>query len=60
MRLALELVAVSPVLVLSDSQAALSSVRNAAAYGSARSAALRSVVDMVGEWVSAGVLIRFA
>ena len=31
MRLALELVAVSPVLVLSDSQAAIASVRNAAA-----------------------------
>ena len=60
MRLALESVAVSPVLVLSDSRAAIASVRNAATYGSARSADLRAVVDMVGEWVSAGVPIQFA
>ena len=60
MRLALEAVPVSPVLVLSDSQAAIASVQNAAACGSARSADLRAVVDMVGEWASAGVPIRFA
>ena len=58
-RLALESVAVSPVLVLSDSQAAIASVRNAAACGSARTADLRVVVDLVGEWESAGVPIRF-
>ena len=60
MRLALESVPVSPVLVLSDSQAAIASVRNAAICGSARSEDLRAVVDMVGEWGSAGVPIRFA
>ena len=60
MQLALESVAVSPVLVLSDSQAAIASVRNAVACGSARSADLRVVVDMIGEWDSAEVPIRFA
>ena len=60
MRLALESVAVFPFLVLSDSQAAIASVRNAAACGSARTADLRTVVDMVGEWASTGVSIRFA
>ena len=55
MRLELESVPVSPVLVLSDSQAAIASVQNAAACGSARSADLRAVVDMVGEWGSAGL-----
>ena len=60
MRSALESVAVSPVLVLSDSQAAIASVRNAAACGSARSADLRSVVDMVRDWTSARVPICFA
>ena len=60
MRLALESVAVSPVLVLSDSQAAIASVRNMAACGSARLADFWAVVDMVGEWDSARVPIRFA
>ena len=59
-RLSLESVAISPVLVVSDSQAAIASVRSAAACGTARSADLRAVVDMTGEWVSAGVPIRFA
>ena len=58
--MALDSVAVSQVLVLSDSQVAIASVRNAAACGSARTADLRAVVDMVGEWDSAGVPIRFA
>ena len=49
MRLALESVRVSPVLVLSDSQAAIASVQNAAACGSARSADFRAVVDVVVE-----------
>ena len=48
MRLALDSVAVSPVLVLSDSQAAIAAVRNAAACGSARTADLGAVVDIVG------------
>ena len=48
MRLALELAVVSPILVLWDSQAAIASVRNAAACRSARTADLRAVVDMVG------------
>ena len=60
MRVLLESVAVSPVLVLSDSQVAIALVRNAAACSSARSADLRSVVNMVGEWTSAGVSIWFA
>ena len=60
MRLALELVPVSPVLVLCDSQVAIASVRNVAAGGMARSADLRAVVDMIGDWVSAGVPIRFS
>lgn len=60
MRLVLDSVAVSPVLVLSDSQAAIASVRSAAAVGSARTADLRAVVDMVGEWTSAKVPIQFA
>ena len=49
MRRALESVTVSPVLVVSDSQAAIASVRNAVACGSARTADLRAVVDMVGD-----------
>ena len=57
MHLALQSVAVSPVLVLSDSQVAIASVRNAAACGSAQSADLRAVVDAVGDWASAGVPI---
>ena len=59
-RLALHSVVVSPVLVLSDSQAAIASVRNAASYGSARTADLRAVVDLVGIWGSAGVHLWFA
>ena len=60
MRLALDSVAVSPVMVLSDSQAAIASVRGAAACGSARTADLWAVVDMVGVWASADIPIRFA
>ena len=60
MRLALESIAVASVLVLSDSQSVIASIRNAAARGSARSADLRAVVDMVGEWTCARVPIRFA
>ena len=60
MRLALESVAVSPMLVLSDSRVAITSVRNTAACGSAWTADLQAVVHMIGEWDSAGVPIRFA
>ena len=58
--LALDLVTVCPVLVLSDSQAAIASVWNAAVCGSARSVDLRAVVNMVREWTSAVVPIRFS
>ena len=60
MCLGLKSVAISPVLVLSDSQVAIASVRNSAACGSARSAHLRAVVNLVGEWTSAVVPIQFA
>ena len=53
MSLTLESMAVSPVLVLSDSQVAIALARSAAPCGSARTADLRPVVDMVGEWASA-------
>ena len=52
--------AVSPVLVFSESQAAIASVRNEVACRSARTADLQAVVNSVGESVSAGVLIWFA
>ena len=60
MWLALESMAVSRILVLSDSQAAIASVWNVATCGSARTADLRAVVDMIEEWDSAGVPIQFA
>ena len=60
MQLVLDSVAVTPVLVLSDSQAGIASVRNAAACGSSRTADLRAVLNLVGQWASAGVPIRFA
>ena len=59
-RLALKSVPVCPVLVLSDSKAAIASVRNAAACGSARTADLWAVADLVGNWASARVPIWFA
>ena len=45
MRLALESLPVAPLLVLSDSQAALAAVRNAALAGVARTADMRRLVD---------------
>ena len=57
--LALDSVAISPVLVLSDSQVAIASVRNVATCGTARTADLRAVVDIMGDWYSAGVPIQF-
>lgn len=59
MRLALESLPVSPLLVLSDSKAAIVSVRNAVACGHARSAVLKVVVDLAGEWASVEVELRF-
>ena len=59
MRLALESLPVTPLLVLSDSKAALAAVRNAASAGMARTADLRRVVNLVGEWALAGAELRF-
>ena len=59
MRLALESLPVAPLLVLSDSKAALAAVRNAASAGVARTADLRRVVNLVGVWALAGVELRF-
>ena len=49
MRLALESLPVAPLLVLSDSEAALAAVRNAPSPGRARTADLKRVVDLVWE-----------
>ena len=59
MRLALESLSVAPLLGLSDSQAAIAAVRNAAECGHARTVDLRAVVNLAGEWGSAGVDLRF-
>ena len=59
MRLALESLPVAPLLVLSDSKAALAAVRNAASMGVARTADLRRVVNLVGEWALAGAELHF-
>ena len=59
MRLALESLPMVPLLVLSDSRAALAAVRSAASTGVARTADLRRVVDLVGEWALEGVSLRF-
>ena len=58
--LVLESVTVSLILVLSDSQAVIASVRSAAPCGLARTGDLRAVVDLVGTCTSAVVPIRFA
>ena len=55
--LALESVAVSPVLVFADSQMVIASVRSAAACRLVRIVDLDAMVDLVGELVSAGVPI---
>ena len=49
MRMALESLPVAPMLLLSDSQAAILAVCNAAAGGWARTADLKAVVDAIGE-----------
>ena len=48
LRLALKCLPVAPLLVLTDSKAALAAVRNAASAGIACTADLRFVVDLVG------------
>ena len=60
MRLALESLPVSPVLLLSDSQAAFSVVCNAVTCGWARTADLKAVVDIIGEWDNRGVPVHLA
>ena len=60
MRLALESLPVVPVLLLSDSQAAIWAVCNAAAGGWARTADLRAVVDAIREWDNRGVPLHLA
>ena len=59
MQLVLEAQPVAPLLVLSDSRAALAAVKNAAGVGKARTADLRAVVDLVGTLDEAGVELRF-
>ena len=49
----------APLVVLSDSKAALAVVKNTASVEKARTADLRAVVDMVGTWAEAGVELRF-
>ena len=49
MRLALESLPVAPLLVLSDSRAAMAAVQNAALAGKARTGDLRRLIDMIGE-----------
>ena len=60
MSFALESLLVAPVLLLSDSQAAISAVCNAAASGWARTADLKAVVDVIEEWDKRGVPLRLA
>ena len=59
MKLALESLTAAPFLILSDSQAAIAAVRNAAECGHAGTADLRAVVNMVDEWASAGMDLHF-
>ena len=59
MRLTLESLKLAPLLVLSDSRAAIAAVKNAAECGHARTADLREVVNLAGEWASAGMDLRF-
>lgn len=59
MQLVLESLAVAPLLVLSDSRAAIASVKYVAACGHATSADLRALKDMAGEWASVRAKLRF-
>lgn len=58
LRLALESLPLTHIVLLSDSQAAIAVVCNAAADGWARMVDLRAVVDTFGEWTTRGVLLR--
>ena len=58
MRLALVSLPVAPVLLLSDSKAAISAVCTPAACGWARTLDLRAVVDASGDWAHRGVPLR--
>ena len=60
MKLALESLPVAPALLLSNSQAAISVVCNAAACGWARTADLKAVVDPIVVWAGRGVPLRLA
>lgn len=60
MWLSLESLSVTPVLLLSDSQAAIAAVCNGAADGWARTADLSAVVDAVREWATHSVLLGLA
>ena len=59
MRLQLESLPMTPLLVLADSKAAVAAVENAVAFGCARIADLMGVVDLPGKWAFAGVERRF-
>ena len=59
MRLVLEAQPVAPLLVLSDSRAALAAVKNAVGVGKARMADLRAMVDLVGTCNEVGGVLRF-
>ena len=59
MRLVLESLTVVPLLVLSDSRAVIAAVKNTADCGHARTVDLREVVNLGGEWASAGMDLRF-
>ena len=60
MRLVLESLLVAPVLLLSESRAAISAVCNAAACGWARTADLRAVVDVIGDWADRSMPLQLA
>ena len=60
MSLALESLPVVPILLLSDSQAAISAVCNAAACGLLWTADLKAVVDIIGVWDNRGVPLHLA
>ena len=59
MRLALESLTVTPLLVLSDSRAASEVVKHAAECGHARTADLWKVVNLPGKCASVGMYLRF-
>ena len=60
MKLALKSLPVAPVLLMSDSQAAISAVCNVGACGWARTVDLKTVEDAFGEWAGRGVPLHLA